>query len=112
VVPLPVLSSVGGGVRFHANFDLVTVALPALATVGLEQDESISVWQLSHLDSISMPKLLSTPAPVYLTFSGDELPASAAMTIDFGALETVGVKLEIKRRRWNHLAGEGGSRSA
>ncbi|MET0591774.1 MAG: hypothetical protein ABW133_03685 [Polyangiaceae bacterium] len=85
----PSLASVGEGLRFHANFALSTIALPELKTVGVDQEVSVSFWQLSHLTSLSVPKLVSTPAQFFIAGLGDELPTSATTKIDFAALETV-----------------------
>ena len=92
---LPKLQSVSGSL--HVDFDpaLRTISLPMLSSVGQSQGESISVGNLEMLTSISVPVLATTPSAISIHDNGSDFAPNSTITLDFGALATVGGSFQI-----------------
>jgi hypothetical protein len=97
---LPALASVGGDVQVSASDALASIALPALTTVGLNGNNSIFFSGLPILSSISLPRLATTLASLEFSSSGEANPPSSSLTIDVGALASVGGTLNVQQLRY------------
>jgi hypothetical protein len=98
-ISLPQLANVGGSLHLRDDLHLATIALPLLANVGNDIDESIRVENLPVATSIALPKLATTTGGVRFSEIGGATPAPGNLTLELGALTSVGSNLYFQYLR-------------
>jgi len=98
-VSLPQLASIGGSLDLSNDIQLATIALPVLTNVGSEGGDSIRVDSLPVATSIAMPQLATTVAGVRFSEIGGTTPAPGNLTLELGALSSVGGNLYFQYLR-------------
>jgi hypothetical protein len=75
------------------DVQLATISLPLLTAVGYESDDSVGIENLPLATSIAMPRLATTVGNVRFSEIGNAMPSPGNLTLELGALKSVGGSL-------------------